>query len=94
MQIHRTHLVAHVAVGSQTLTAYAKSGAALLAHAGMGTASAPQVSMALTNAMVNRQATMLAYNDVSWLFGILFLCTIPMAFYLPSRSVLKPARQL
>ena len=89
VQIHRTHLVAHVAVGSQTLTAYAKSGAALLAHAGMGTASAPQVSMALTNAMVNRQATMLAYNDVSWLFGILFLCTIPMAFYLPSRSVLK-----
>jgi hypothetical protein len=38
--------------------------------------------------MIDRQATMLAYNDASWVFGLLFLSTIPLALLLPKRSAL------
>jgi hypothetical protein len=36
--------------------------------------------------VINRQAAMMAYNDVSWVLGILFLVTIPLALLLPSRK--------
>jgi DHA2 family multidrug resistance protein len=54
----------------------------------MDPATASQAGLALTNIAVNKQATMMAYNDVSWFFGLLFLCTIPLAFFIPKRSVL------
>ncbi len=87
-QIHRAYLVSHVSIFSTKLAAYTHAGAALLSHAGMGTVTASRASLALTNMIVNRQATMLAYNDVSWLFGLLFLSTIPLVLLIPRRSVL------
>lgn len=41
---------------------------------------------ALVNSLINRQAAMMAYNDVSWILGLLFLATIPLALFLPSRK--------
>jgi hypothetical protein len=46
---------------------------------------------ALLNLLVNRQASMMAYNDVSWVLGLLFLATLPLALLLPSRR--RIARQ-
>ena len=40
----------------------------------------------LLNGMINRQAAMMAYNDVSWVLGLLFLATIPLALLLPGRK--------
>jgi hypothetical protein len=34
---------------------------------------------------------MMAYNDVSWILGLLFVATIPLALVLPSRR--RIARQ-
>jgi len=87
-QIHRLHLVSHVTASSPALVARSQAGAAILAQSGMDPATASQAGLAFTNIAVNKQATMLAYNDVSWFFGLLFLSTIPLAFFIPKRSVL------
>ena len=81
-QIHRVYLATHV-------TAYNPNYSDFTNAAGDLFAAAPQTGLALTNHIIRQQATMLAYNDVSWVFGLLFLCTIPMALFLPSRSVLR-----
>ena len=59
---------------------------ALLDHAGLNPAALHHAGQALLNLLVNRQATMMAYNDVSWILGLLFLATVPMALLLPSRQ--------
>jgi MFS transporter, DHA2 family, multidrug resistance protein len=91
IQIHRTHLVAHLTASNPAMLAQTNAGAALLSHSMIGASAAPQATLALTNALVNRQATMMAYNDTSLLFGILFLITIPLALFLPRRSELRAA---
>jgi MFS transporter, DHA2 family, multidrug resistance protein len=87
-QIHRVHLVSHITASSSSLAAFSKGAAALLGSSGMSPAAVPQASLALASTMINRQATMLAYNDASWVFGLLFLSTIPLALLLPKRSAL------
>jgi len=42
--------------------------------------------------LVNRQAAILAYNDLAWLFGIMFLATLPLLFFLPRRQGAQAAR--
>ncbi|MEJ2041386.1 MAG: hypothetical protein P8X55_21030, partial [Desulfosarcinaceae bacterium] len=54
-------------------------------------AALQHTGLALLNELVNRQAAMMAYNDVSWILGLLFLFTIPLALMLPSRRTI--ARQ-
>jgi DHA2 family multidrug resistance protein len=88
VQIHRAGLVSHVTAFNPNLEAYARAGAALLARAGVPPVHASKTTLALANMAVNHQATMLAYNDVSWVFGLLFLSTIPLALLLPRRSAL------
>jgi hypothetical protein len=48
---------------------------------------------ALLNGVVNRQATMMAYNDVSWILGLMFLATIPFALLLPGRRRISLAQK-
>ncbi|MCA9794894.1 MAG: DHA2 family efflux MFS transporter permease subunit [Candidatus Eremiobacteraeota bacterium] len=55
---------------------------------GNGLFDAGQSALAALNGMVMRQATMMSYNDVSWIMGWMFLGTIPLVFLLP-----KPASQ-
>ena len=37
---------------------------------------------------------MMAYNDVSWILGLLFLVTIPLALLLPSRKSIARQQQM
>ena len=37
-------------------------------------------ALALVDNLVHRQAAILAYNDLAWLFGIMFLATLPLLF--------------
>jgi DHA2 family multidrug resistance protein len=84
-QIHRVQLVAHVTPYSSNLADFQRQVAHLLGHAGLDPAALNQTGRALLNLLVNRQATMMAYNDVSWILGLLFLVTIPLALMLPGR---------
>jgi hypothetical protein len=43
--------------------------------------------------LVHRQAAILAYNDLAWLFGIMFLATLPLLFFLPRRHRARAASQ-
>jgi DHA2 family multidrug resistance protein len=90
-QIHRVQLVAHITPYNSNLADFQRHAAGLLDHAGLNPAAVQQAGQALLNFLVNRQASMMAYNDVSWILGLLFLATIPLALILPSRR--RIARQ-
>ncbi len=90
-QIHRVQLVSHITPYNSNLADFQRLAAGLLDHAGLNPAAVQQTGQALLNALVKRQAAMMAYNDVSWILGLLFLATIPFALILPSRK--RIARQ-
>ncbi|RMF91878.1 MAG: DHA2 family efflux MFS transporter permease subunit [Nitrospinota bacterium] len=48
--------------------------------------AAQQKALALADTLVNRQATMLAYNDISWLMGVMFLVILPFLLLLPGKT--------
>ncbi|MBI3089821.1 MAG: DHA2 family efflux MFS transporter permease subunit [Candidatus Tectomicrobia bacterium] len=85
-QVHRANLVGHISSFNPTFLSYHRQVTAHLTQAGMNPTLAPQAGYAYINAVVNRQATMLAYNDVAWVLGILFLITVPLILLLPGRA--------
>jgi MFS transporter, DHA2 family, multidrug resistance protein len=87
-QIHRVQLVAHITPYNSNLTDFQRQAARLLDHAGLDPAALHHTGQALLNFLVNRQASMMAYNDVSWILGMLFLATVPLALLLPRRSLI------
>jgi DHA2 family multidrug resistance protein len=82
-QIHRTNLVGHISSFDPNFLEFQHRLTGSLAHAGANPQIIQKASLAISNLLVNRQATMLAYNDVSLIFGLLFLATIPLVFFLP-----------
>ncbi len=89
-QIHRAYMVDHVNVFNPVYTEYRRIAENALGHSGLNPAAMQHAIYALTDRIINRQATMMAYNDVSIVFGILFLCTIPLIFLLPGRADRPP----
>ncbi len=85
-QVHRVDLIGHLNPYSAKIAAYQQHMSELLQQSGANPATIKHTVLAWLNFLVNRQATMLAYNDVSWFLGILFLCTIPLLWLLPNRS--------
>jgi len=57
-----------------------------LAERGLPPGLATDSALRMLDATVNRQATMLAYNDVFWLLGMLFVLTIPLVLLLRGRA--------
>jgi DHA2 family multidrug resistance protein len=84
-QIHRVQLVANITPYNANLADFQHRAAHLFDLAGLNPAALPPTGQALLNSMVNRQAAMMAYNDVSSILGLLFLVTIPLALMLPGR---------
>lgn len=82
-QIHHVHLVDHVNPFNPLYNEYSRMVAKFLGQAGLNPQALRQTVQALVNKIVNLQATMLAYNDVSWFFGILFLTVVPFVLLLP-----------
>ncbi len=81
--IHRTQLAEHVSAldpfTQETLAETIKT----LKILGLDALHAVNLSYALLEKQLVRQATMLAYNDISFVFGCLFFLLVPMAFMLP-----------
>ena len=93
-QIHRVQLVAHITPYNSNLADFQRLAAGLLDHAGLNPAAVQHTGQALLNLLVNRQAAMMAYNDVSWILGLLFVATIPLALMLPSRRRITSQQRL
>jgi hypothetical protein len=53
--------------------------------------AAERATDAIVGAMLDREATMLAHNDVSWVFAGLFLIGVPLIFLIPRRETSKQA---
>jgi DHA2 family multidrug resistance protein len=91
-QIHRAYLVSHVSPSNPAFAQYSRAVAKMLAQTNLNPQNLHGAVYALTDRIINRQASMMAYNDVSWVFGILFVCTIPLVLLLPSRSAIRASR--
>lgn len=88
-QIHRSVLVDHINPFNPAYTEYSRTVAGALGRLGLNAQAMQHAIQYLSDRIVNIQATMLAYNDVSWFFGLLFLGTIPLVLMLPGKSRLK-----
>jgi MFS transporter, DHA2 family, multidrug resistance protein len=90
---HRTHLVPHVSSFNSRFHDYHAALTDRLSTQTGDPIAAESQALALVDAEVNRQATMLAYNDIASLFGLMFLCTLPMLFLLSRRSIAPPTAE-
>ncbi|MDA8142150.1 MAG: DHA2 family efflux MFS transporter permease subunit, partial [Desulfobacteraceae bacterium] len=93
LQVHRVQLVSQITPYNLNWADFQQQAAALLGHAGLNPAALKQGGLALINLLVSRHAAMMAYNDVSWIMGGMFLATLPLAFLLPSRQKIAQRQQ-
>jgi DHA2 family multidrug resistance protein len=78
--LHRGHLVEHLTPydGGTINTVEGLTG--LLASSGLPPGEAEQSALKLLNSNVNLQATMMAFNDMFWMMGGLFVLGLPLLF--------------
>jgi DHA2 family multidrug resistance protein len=82
-QFHRASLIGNV---TSLNRAYWRSGsgfATLLFNHGVNSVAAHDRALAMVNGMLNRQATMMAYNDANYLSVMMALITLPLVLLLP-----------
>jgi len=84
--IHRAYLADHISELSQVTRDQLSSLTQGLVSRGVDALQATQLAVGMLEQKLMRQATMLAYNDISFIFGCLFLLLVPMVFLLPRRA--------
>jgi len=87
--IHRAHLAEHLSELSPATQERLSSLPQTLVAKGVGAVDAGSLALGLLEKELTRQATMLAYNDISFIFGGLFLVLVPMVFLLPGRKAMR-----
>jgi DHA2 family multidrug resistance protein len=87
-------LSAHISSLNTVYPGYATALAARLSHQTGDPVAVQSQTLALVEALLHRQAAMLAYNDVARVFGVLFLCTLPLLWFFPRRKRAQPVRPL
>jgi DHA2 family multidrug resistance protein len=87
--IHRVYLTDHISDLSGTTQDYLARSVQALLTKGAGAAQALPLALGLLEKKVMRQATMLAYNDISFVFGCLFFVLVPMVFLMPGRATIR-----
>jgi DHA2 family multidrug resistance protein len=88
---HRGHLIEHISPLNPAYLGYHADLTARLVQGGGDPITAPNKALALVNTEVNRQAAILAYNDLAWMFGTMFLATLPLLFLLSRRPAAPSA---
>ncbi len=84
--IHRARLVEHLTPYDPQVAQLLDGMTEGLAGRGLPPGVATDSALRLLDGTVNRQATMLAYNDVFWLLGMLFILTFPLLLLLQGRT--------
>ncbi|MBU0992527.1 MAG: DHA2 family efflux MFS transporter permease subunit [Proteobacteria bacterium] len=85
-QIHRSYLIDNVNPFNPNYAEYSRATEQILSHAGLNPQAMHHAAIFLTDRVVKIQSAMLAYNEVSWVFGLLFLSTIPLVLLLRGKS--------
>ena len=89
--VHQAHLSAHISNLNSTYPGYQAALVARLARQTGDPVAAQSQALALVDTLIHRQAAMLAYNDLAWFFGVMFLGTIPFLFLLSRRKIAQAA---
>jgi len=84
--IHRAHLVEHLTPYDPRVAHMLDGVTEGLAGRGLAPGLATDSALRMLDGTVTRQATMLAYNDVFWLLGMLFVLTVPLLLLLQGRA--------
>ena len=86
IRVHRGYLAEHISDLSQNTQDYQATLVQLLHNLGVDAVSASKLALGMLEKLLMRQATMLAYNDISFIFGCLFFLLVPMVAFLPSKA--------
>jgi MFS transporter, DHA2 family, multidrug resistance protein len=85
-QVHLTNLSANLSAGNPALQSMLQGASRAMQAHGASPAHAMQQAYGLLQAMVQQQATMLAYVDDFWLLGVAILAMIPIVFLMKKSS--------
>jgi DHA2 family multidrug resistance protein len=83
---HHARLVEHITPYDGNIIQAFEGLTSRLAGTGLPPGVAEGSALKLLNGTVNRHATMMAYNDVFWMMGMLFVVSLPFLFMLGSRK--------
>jgi DHA2 family multidrug resistance protein len=86
-QIHRADLAGNISNLNPALRQYNASANARLMMQGYGSPTYQTRDLMMVNGLLNRQATMMAYNDTYTLLAVLFVLALPLILLLPRRGI-------
>ncbi|WP_432735908.1 DHA2 family efflux MFS transporter permease subunit [Maridesulfovibrio sp. FT414] len=86
VQMHTAYLMENVSDSSRRTMDYLNETGQMLHQLGLNSVAATKTAYGMLNKMVITQAKMLAYNDISFIFGCMFLLLIPLIFLMPSKA--------
>jgi DHA2 family multidrug resistance protein len=81
--VHNAHLSARISNLNPAYPAYYATLAARLARETGDPVAAQGKALMLIDNLVHRQASMMAYNNLAWIFGFMFLLTLPLLYLFP-----------
>lgn len=94
LQFHRSHLVENISAARGHFLSMYHMYSGYLYKNGYGPVHDQLGAFSFFNRLVNRQATMLSYNDLSWIFMIMFLFIIIFILFLPHSRTVKSAEEI
>ena len=86
-QIHRAQLAGNINSLSPALNQFDAGANAQLSAFGYGSPTFRMRNLAMVNGILNRQSTLMAYNDTYTLLAWLFILALPMTLLLPRRGI-------
>ena len=84
---HRARLIDHLSPYDTATTQAVDNLTGRLASSGLPPGVAEDSALQLINGAVNRHATIMAYNDVFWMMGMLFVVSFPFLLLLRGRRL-------
>jgi DHA2 family multidrug resistance protein len=88
-QYHRSVLVDTINPTNPAYLSALSDFSAYLAGAGVPAPTLQRRDLAMVNAIINRQSTMMAYNDCFWMMMPLFIIAMPLILLVPSSGVAR-----
>ncbi|HEV2279884.1 MAG TPA: DHA2 family efflux MFS transporter permease subunit [Acidobacteriaceae bacterium] len=90
-QTHISTLGAHAVPGSSQYSSFVDATRAALMQLGQSASAATQIAMGDAWQMLNRQATMLSYQNAFWGLSLIIVCLIPLPFIMRRPPRNRPA---
>jgi MFS transporter, DHA2 family, multidrug resistance protein len=89
--VHQAYLSTNISALNHTYPGYAAALTARLSRQVGDPVAAQSKVLALVDTLVHRQASMMAYNDIAWVFGIMFVGALPFVCVLSRRKIARTA---